>query len=135
VGAARRDPSLKLLRWYLRLLAFLLVVSAIGQLLLPAELGQASAWGVAPGWQREIAFWNVAMYIVIAGTLRLGNVSATRTVVAALCVLQFLVATNHAVAAVQTHALLNVGMSVVNYACVIFGIAALAAGERKAPAA
>src|SRR5712691_2259654 len=42
-----------LLRWYLRLLAGLTIISCLGQLGLPARLGAASAWGVAPGWQRE----------------------------------------------------------------------------------
>src|SRR5437867_4031093 len=46
----------KLLRWYLRLLAGLTIISGLGQLGLPAQLAVASAWGVAPGWQREIAF-------------------------------------------------------------------------------
>jgi hypothetical protein len=45
-----------LLRWYLRVLAGLTIISCLGQLGLPAQLGAASAWGVAPGWQREIAF-------------------------------------------------------------------------------
>jgi hypothetical protein len=45
-----------LLRWYLRLLTSLTIISFLGQLGLPAQLGTASAWGVAPGWQREIAF-------------------------------------------------------------------------------
>src|SRR5437016_10981080 len=53
----------KLLRWYLRLVAGLTIISCLGQLGLPAELGAASAWGVASGWQREIAFWDLAMYI------------------------------------------------------------------------
>jgi hypothetical protein len=60
----------KPLRWYLRLLADLTIISGLGQLGLPAELGAASAWGVARGWQREIASWDLAMYIVIARTLR-----------------------------------------------------------------
>ena len=60
----------KPLRWYLRLLAGLTLISGLAQLGFPGELGAASAWGVAPGWQREIGFWALAMYIVIAQTLR-----------------------------------------------------------------
>ena len=89
----------KPLRWYLRLLAGLTIISCLGQLGLPAELGAASAWGVAPGWQREIAFWNLAMYIVIARTLRANDAVGGRTVAIALVVLQLLAATNHAAAA------------------------------------
>ena len=115
----------KPLRWYLRLLAGLTIISCIGQLGIPAELGAASAWGVAPGWQREIAFWNVAMYIVIARTLRANDAVGGRTVAIALVVLQLLAATNHAAAAIQSRPLLNATMCAVNYGCVVFGTLAL----------
>ena len=115
----------KMLRWYLRLLAALTIISCLGQLGLPAQLGAASAWGVAPGWQREIAFWDLAMYIVIARTLRAKDVVGGRTVAIALVMLQLLVATNHAAAALHGHAMLNAIMSAVNYGCVVFGTLAL----------
>jgi KinB signaling pathway activation protein len=122
----------KLLRLYLRLLAGLTITSFMGQLLLPAQVGAVSGWGVAPGWQREIAFWDLAMYIVILRTLRVGDAVVGRGVAIALVVLQLLVATNHAAAAIQTHAILNAIMSAVNYGCVMFGFWALrqrAAGQ------
>jgi KinB signaling pathway activation protein len=115
------------LRWYLRLLAGLTIISCLGQLWLPARLGTASAWGVAPGWQREIGFWNLAMYIAIARTLRANDAAGGRTVAIALVSLQFLVGTNHAIVAVQSHAMLNEIMGAVNYGCVVFGILALRA--------
>jgi KinB signaling pathway activation protein len=115
----------KMLRWYLRFLAGLTVISGLGQLGLPGRLGAASAWGVAAGWQREIAFWDLAMYIVIARTLRANDATGGRTVAVALVVLQLLVATNHAAAALQGHAILNAIMGAVNYGCVVFGIFAL----------
>jgi KinB signaling pathway activation protein len=114
-----------LLRWYLRLLAGLTIISCLGQLGLPARLGAASDWGVAPGWQREIALWNLAMYIVIVRTLRANDALGGRTVAIALVVLQLLAATNHAAAAIQSHALLNGIMSAVNYGCVVLGVMAL----------
>ena len=43
----------------------------------------------------------------------------------ALVVLQLLAATNHAAAAIQSRALLNTIMCVVNYGCVVFGVVAL----------
>ena len=115
----------KPLRRYLRLLAGLTIISCLGQAGFPAELGAASAWGVAPGWQREIAFWNLAMYIVIARTLRANDAVGGRTVAIALVVLQLLVATNHAAAAIQSHPTLNAVMCAVNYGCVGFGTLAL----------
>jgi KinB signaling pathway activation protein len=113
------------LRWYLKLLAALTILSGLGQLLFPGKLGAASAWGVAAGWQREIAFWDFAMYIVIVRTLRANDLVGSRTVAIALVALQLMVATNHAVAAIQTHATLNRTMDVVNYACVALGVFAL----------
>src|SRR5438128_1018132 len=113
------------LRWYLRLLAGLTILSGLGQLGLPNQLGAASAWGVAPGWQREIAFWDLAMYIVIVRTLQTNDAVGGRTVAIALIVLQLVVATNHAVAALQSHAMLNTIMAAVNYGCVVFGTVAL----------
>jgi len=114
-----------MLRWYLRLLAGLTLISFLGQLALPAQLGAASAWGVSPGWQREIAFWDLGMFIVIARTLRTNDLVSIRTVAIALVLLQLLVATNHAAAAIQTHALLNTVMAAVNYGSLLFGMLAL----------
>lgn len=118
------------LRWYLRLLAGLTIISGLGQLFFPAKLGAASAWSFAPGWQREIGFWDLAMYIVIARTLRANAAVAGRTVAIALVLLQLVVATNHAVAAIQSHAMLNAIMAAINYGCVVFGSVAV----RLAPA-
>src|SRR5881396_578886 len=115
----------KMLRWYLRLLAGLTIISCLGQLGLPSQLGTTSAWGVAPGWQREIAFWDLTMYIVIVRTLRTNDPVSARTVALALVLLQLLVATNHAAAAIQSHAILNAIMAAINYGCVVFGILAL----------
>jgi KinB signaling pathway activation protein len=98
----------KPLRWYLRVLACLTVVSFLRQMGLPTRLGVDSAWGVAPGWQREIAFWNLAMYIVIAGVMRSDDTVCGRAVAIALVTLQLLVATNHAEATIASHAMLNV---------------------------
>ena len=109
------------LRWYLRLFAALTIISSLGHLGLPAQLGAASAWGIAPGWQREIAFWALAMYIVIARTLRANDAAGSRTVAIALVVLQLLFATNHAAAAIQSHATLNTLMAAINGGCVVFG--------------
>src|SRR5215470_1875300 len=114
-----------LLRWYLRLLAGLTIISCLGQLGLPAQLGTTSAWGVAPGWQREIAFWDLAMYIVIVQTLRANDAVGGRTVAIALVVLQLLVGTNHAAAAIHSHTILNTVMGVINYSYVVFGVLAL----------
>jgi hypothetical protein len=69
------------------------------------------------------------MYIVIARTLGANDPVAGRTVAIALVALQVAVATNHVVAAIQTHARLNTVMALVNYACVAFGMSALQGGR------
>src|SRR5262249_13274586 len=114
-----------LLRWYLKVLAGLTLISGLAQLALPARLGAASTWGTAFGWQREIGFWDIAMYILIVRTLRADDPTAGRSVAVALVALQFLVATNHIAAAIQSHALLNGIMGAVNCGCVLFGALAL----------
>jgi hypothetical protein len=65
------------------------------------------------------------MYIVIARTLRTNDPVGGRTVAIALVILQVLVGTNHAAAAIQSHAPLNAIMAAVNYGCVVLGILAL----------
>ena len=117
----------KQLRAYLRLLAGLIMISCLGQLAFPARVAAASAWGNAPGWQREIGFWNVAMYIAIVRMIRADDATGGRTLAIALVVLQFLAATNHAAAAIQSQTQLNTIMSLVNYGCVVFGMLALRA--------
>jgi KinB signaling pathway activation protein len=116
------------LKWYLRLLAGLTMISGVAQLAFPVSVGMASAWGVAPGWQREIAFWDFAMYIVVARTLWANDANAARTITIALVALQLVVAANHSLAAVQTHAMLNTVMAVVNCGCVVFGLLAFRFG-------
>lgn len=81
-------------RAYLRLMAALTALSCLGLLIIPAQLGALSSWGAA-GWQREIALWNLAMYILIARTLRRRDPAAERLLAAALVVLNLLVAANH----------------------------------------
>jgi hypothetical protein len=61
------------------------------------------------------------MYIVIARALRANDAVGGRTVAIALVVLQLLVATNHAAAAIQSRAMLNAIMCAVNYGCAVFG--------------
>jgi len=82
--------------------------------------------GAAPGWQREIAFWNLATYIVIVRTLRRGDAGAMQLLVAALVVLNFLVAANHfATIVARGGAPLNVVAGAINAGSGIFGLFAL----------
>ena len=53
---------------------FCLVIVAMGsaavlQLFFPFLMGQHSEYGVAVGWHREIAFWNMAILSILIGVL------------------------------------------------------------------
>ena len=115
------------LRWYLRTLAALTLVSGVAQLAFPARVADASAWGVAVGWQREIGFWALIMCLLVVLTLRGNDPGAGRTVAISLVVLQFLAAGNHFAAAVQSRGTLNEVMAVVNVGCALFGVLAIRA--------
>ena len=110
------------LRWYLRVLAGLTLVSGLAQLVFPARVAAASAWPVAVGWQREIGFWALAMCPLVVSTLRANDPVAGRSVATALVILQFLAAGNHFAGALQSHGVLNEVMAVANFGCALFGI-------------
>ena len=53
---------------YLCYLAFMLLAcggALLWQLFLPQLGGRFTSWGEAPGWQREIALWNVGLIAAI----------------------------------------------------------------------
>jgi hypothetical protein len=56
---------------------------------------EKSVWGGNPGWQREIAFWNVGLAIVVFLTLRLNEQRPAMAVAAGCTVLFLLLGTNH----------------------------------------
>jgi hypothetical protein len=120
------DDVGKLLRAYLRLLAVLTALSCLGLVFLPTELGARTPWGAAPGWQREIAFWNLSMYVVIVRTLRRGDAVSARLLVTALVVLNFLVAANHFATVMHgSGALLNTIAGAINVGSGTLGLVAL----------
>jgi len=120
------DDMGKLLRAYLRLLAVLTILSCLGLLFLPRQLGARTPWGTAPGWQREIAIWDLTMYILIVRTLRNADAVAARLLVTALVVLNLLVAANHFAAVMQgSGASLNTIAGAINIGSGTLGLVAL----------
>jgi hypothetical protein len=59
-----------------------------------------AAWAMAPGWQREISFYNVTMIAVIL-FVRHQYKDLDDSIMKGLCILGLLVGTNHLIAAVQ----------------------------------
>ncbi|AMC94603.1 hypothetical protein AOC36_00600 [Erysipelothrix larvae] len=61
----------KFLRVMLIIVMILMVSAAFLQIFFPQFMGSHSEYGVAVGWQREIAFWNLAIIpFIVAVFLR-----------------------------------------------------------------
>jgi hypothetical protein len=63
--------------------------------------GKMSVWGGNPGWQREIAFWNVCCAIIAILSLIFGNTQSVFPVVIGFTVLFILLGTNHLFAVIK----------------------------------
>jgi hypothetical protein len=57
--------------------------------------GSMSVWGGNAGWQREIAFWNVGVALIVVLLLRLNDQRAALTAVQGFTVLFLLLGLNH----------------------------------------
>ena len=110
-------------------LAAVLVALGIGfveQAFLPGFVSRHTVWGSAPGWQREIAFWNIGFAIVIGGVLWSRDPASVRAIVAAVVVLTALLGTNHLLAALSNReAWLHRVGAIVNYLAVGAGVMVL----------
>ena len=87
---------------------------------------ERSVWGGNPGWQREIAFWNVGAAIIVFLTLRLRDPRLATAVATGCTVLFFLLGTNHLFAFVaDPSAQFHWPPLVLNWIGVIFGVRVL----------
>ena len=113
-------------RVYLAAVLVALGISFVEQAFLPGFVSRHTAWGLAPGWQREIAFWNIGLAIVIGGVLWSKDPASVRAVVTALVVLTGLLGTNHLLTARsnRTAWLHRVG-AIVNYLAFGTGVVVL----------
>ena len=59
----------KLLRFNFILMIVAMLGAGLLQFFRPDLLGSQSAFGLAPDWQREIAFWNLAVIPIFMATL------------------------------------------------------------------
>ncbi len=83
------------LRAYLGIVAVVLAWSFIEQVFLQRFVSRGTIWGHAPGWQREIGFWNLGLLVVVLGALWNDDAAVARLVLRALVVLMALFGTNH----------------------------------------
>lgn len=84
-------------RAYLVFMALACSGALLWQALAP-HLAAWSSWGVSPGWQREIALWNVALVVAIAFGLLCGGRAALALLVLQCTVLCLVLGLNHAFA-------------------------------------
>jgi KinB signaling pathway activation protein len=122
----------RVLRSYLVAVAWLLVGSASGQILLPETVAGGSAWGLAAGWQREIGFFDIAMAVVAFSAVRSNVLKFQRSVTLALIILTALVGTNHLIALVsEPRAWVHIVFAPLNYVVLVAGAAALYYGRAE----
>ena len=111
---------------YLAVVLVGLGIAFVEQAFLPGFVSRHTVWGRAPGWQREIAFWNIGLAVVIAGVLWAGDPGCLRIVVAALSILTGLLGTNHLLAArARPNARLHRVGALVNYLAASAGMLVL----------
>ena len=116
----------EMLRWYLRAVFWVFALSFFAQAFAPRQTAAASVWGFAPGWQREIGFFDLAMALIGFFAIRTGDLRCQRCLTLAIVVLTTLVGTNHLVTILSGKtSLLHEVFAVVNYAAVGIGCAAL----------
>src|SRR5580765_563218 len=111
---------------YLAIVLVALAIAFLEQAFLQAFISRHTAWGLAPGWQREIAFWNVGLGVLIVGALRTRDPACVRVVVTAVVALTALLGTNHLLAARSNpRAWLHRVAATMNYLAVAAGLIVL----------
>jgi len=101
-------------------------LSFFAQGLAPRETAAASVWGFAPGSQREIGFFDLAMALIAFSAIRTDDLRLQRSLTLAIVVLTTPVGTNHLVTVLSGKtSFLHEVFAVVNYAAVAIGSAAL----------
>ncbi len=121
----------RLMRSFLIAAACCFAGAFVVQTFFPEIGGQGTAWGLAPGWQREIGFWNVFALAVVVGALTRGDGDTPRIVALGIVVLAFLLGTNHLVAVVRhPDGWAHYTPLLVNYLAVVWGTLALLSGRK-----
>jgi cell division protein FtsW (lipid II flippase) len=121
-----------LLRIYLAVAVWVLAISALGQITLPRRIASGSVWGFAPGWQREIGFFDIAMALIAFCALRANEPRFSRSVAIVFVILTALIGTNHLYAVASgSRSWVHVTFTVVNYTAVAIGCAALLYAPRR----
>jgi len=84
-------------RWYRYFVYWWILAfsaAALVQFFYPQMVTSHTIWGFAPGWQHEIAIWNVFAVVTLYSALR-ARIPLGKTIIPGACVLFALLATNH----------------------------------------
>ncbi|MBN8490490.1 MAG: hypothetical protein J0M00_03555 [Burkholderiales bacterium] len=120
---SRRESVPRRLRIYLIVCAVSFAIAFLVQTVFQSLGANRSFWGGNPGWQREIAFWNLFALVVIGRALMLNRTPFATSVAQACVVLFFLLGTNHLFAfLVLPTASFHWPPLALNYAGFVFGM-------------
>ncbi|WP_253291451.1 hypothetical protein [Virgibacillus proomii] len=116
----------KLLRVMFIILIVAMTSAAIMQLFFPEMMGSNSEYGIAPGWQREIGFWNLAILPILIGVNLKYDYYFLRIVVISLIVGGLGFGTNHLLGFIEDGSkTISLIGAVENYLLVLFWILGL----------
>jgi hypothetical protein len=111
------------LRIYLVVCLFSFAAAFFVQTVFQTLGASRSQWGGNPGWQREIAFWNLFAVAVVGRAIQLKQATVGRAVAQACIVLFLLLGTNHLFAFLSSpSASFHWPPLVLNYVGVVFGL-------------
>ncbi|HHF7032927.1 hypothetical protein [Streptococcus mutans] len=108
---------------FLRIMFVLVLVAMMGatilQLFFPAYMGRQSGYGVSYGWQREIAFWDISVILILLAVNIKYDWFYLRVVLLALILGGIGIGSNHLLHFLQSHSLINGLGAAENYLLVV----------------
>lgn len=109
-----------------KIFLFLWLVGSLGASLLhfffPEIISNSSSWSASPGWQREIALWNVGIMLAILYAFMKGEEKFIRFMVMVLMFISFFLGTHHAVALLTQASSVHLLGFILNYIAIFFGL-------------
>jgi hypothetical protein len=100
--------------------------TAIGDTLFPSRIAAQTSWGLAPGWLREIACFDV--FLVVLCAIAFGQVGKTqlpRALAGCLALLSVLIGSNNLAAFIENGGSLHLQGAIVHGIAAIVGLAAM----------
>lgn len=120
---------------FLKILVIIIMIAMCGatimQLFFPHYMGEHSGFGVALGWQREIAFWNIAIIVILIGVMIRYDWFYLRLVLLAFIVGGSLIGGNHLLYFLRDHKAVNAVGAMENFLLVIGWIVGYLIERRK----